>query len=201
MDVLWEQLVASHAPGNVGVLSSSLGVNVGRPPVAPDPKSFREGQYTDLLGFFYDGLRAEYYKSKYVHWFLVLESLEYSTRYKRQFESSRLFGQGDQRAIREIADTLSDSVKRSALLNVLTRTASPRPAKLVQVLKDIGISSYWFAEQETPISEGIVRSLIESRNYVVHTSSEFDKTLLWAHLFPIARAVVKRAMEDPQLLA
>lgn len=53
-------------------------------------KSGLRAYHTDVAQFYYDGLRAEHEKSKYFHWFLILEHLENTSAYKK-INKTKLF--------------------------------------------------------------------------------------------------------------
>lgn len=97
--------------------------------------------YHDLLRFYFDGLRAEHKKSKYFHWFLILEYLENSQIYKTQFSSNTLFDKHETAELSRVADKMSNEVKKSAVLKLLSRTKEPRNYKLLRILNEIGINS------------------------------------------------------------
>lgn len=156
--------------------------------------------YNDLLRFYFDGLKAEYDKSKYFHWFLILEKLENSEKYKRMFNCQGLFSDKEKQAIRSVADTMDSSVKKSALLNILGRTEKQRSLKLLEILSEIGISKYKYLMEEKDITEETIKNLTRGRNALFHTGSTIETGTLYFQLFPIATQVINALLENPNCL-
>jgi len=147
-------------------------------------------EYIELLKFYYDGLRAEHKKSKYFHWFLILEYLEGTERYKRMFDSNKLFTKDEETKIREVADCMSDNIKKGAILNLLSRTKEFRNRKLLLLLNEIGIKSYKSMGKDTELSEVTIRDITNGRNSLFHKGTTFPNSTLWFHLLPIVREVI-----------
>ncbi|MCI5121402.1 MAG: hypothetical protein D3908_09485, partial [Candidatus Electrothrix sp. AUS4] len=98
-----------------------------------DEKSLLHISACDITQFYYDGLVAEYPKSKYFHWFLILESLEHSDLYKKMF-NDRLFDDTEEKAVRDLAEQMNDGTKKGAILQLLSRTKEVRKTKLLKLL-------------------------------------------------------------------
>ncbi|SDX61901.1 hypothetical protein SAMN05421783_1433 [Thiocapsa roseopersicina] len=149
--------------------------------------------YHDLLRFHFDGLRAEHKKSKYFHWFLILEYLENSQIYKTQFSSNTLFDKHETAELSRVADKMSNEVKKSAVLKLLSRTKEPRNYKLLRILNEIGINSIRtdYGTKELEISEEIINKITKGRNALFHGSSEFPEHILWTILFPLVNQIAE----------
>ncbi len=94
-----------------------------------------------LLDFYYEGLRTELEKSKFFHWFHVLEFLEESELYKRKFNSERLFSPEEVTQIKTLAKSMDSDRKRGIITGVLRHTAKNREEKIFELLTDMGITS------------------------------------------------------------
>ncbi|OKQ17087.1 hypothetical protein [Vibrio antiquarius] len=68
---------------------------------------FSSVQETDLLNHYYNGLKAEGEKSKFFHFFLILEILEGSDLYKKNFPDGTLFSEDEKVEIREFSQNFS----------------------------------------------------------------------------------------------
>lgn len=157
-------------------------------------------EYKDIFRNYYDGIKANYIKSKYFHWFLILEAIEYSELYKRE-HSERLFTASEMNMVEELANKFpSGSVKRSAILNLKTRTSKSRKDKLYETLCKIGVRDYLGSIETHEMNLDTVSRIIDFRNQLFHKSTNFDEALLWEHLFPIVRAVVELSVENSKLL-
>lgn len=179
--------------------SDSIGLKSTRP-VNLDESDWQNTSYHDLHRFYFDGLRAGHKKSKYFHWFLVFEYLENSDKYKSLFNHNKLFCAEERQAISEMADTMSDDTKKGALKHLLSRTKEPRSVKLLQMLEYFEIHSYRSMSTERELTEDIVKSIINGRNSIFHTGSDFPESTLWFDLFPIATLVVEKVAKNPAIL-
>lgn len=180
-------------------VTDSLAINATRTIDLSD-KNLPGAVHTELMRFYVDGLRAEHTKSKYFHWFLILEYLENSMRYKAMFSSNRLFDDAETRIIREAADRMSDGTRKGALLNLLSRTREFRVAKITKMLVCLGIASLPGFSQTVPLTEEVMKGIIEGRNALFHSGSEISETVLWQHLFPLATLVVEYVSCNPACL-
>lgn len=184
-----------HRPG----ISYSVGASVKRNLNLAET-DWESAFPNEVLHFYCDGLKAEGDKSKYFHWFLILEYMENSPKYKEMFDGSKLFDEEDQKEIKDVAERMSNNTKKSALLNLLSRTKEVRSAKLLKILKHLGISTYKSSGKEMELTESIVGDIIQKRNTLFHSGTEFDDSVLWAHLFPLVTLVVDRIMKNPNVL-
>ncbi len=158
------------------------------------------GGYHDILRFYYDGLRAEHAKSKYFHWFLILEYLENSKKYKKLFNSNKLFDENEKIILKEVADKMSDGVKKGAILNLLSRTKEFRNYKLFNLVQRLGITKVTFVGKSTKISESIIKTIIDGRNSLFHSGKEFPEDVLWNSLFPLVTQIVEIVSSDSTCL-
>lgn len=67
--------------------------------------------YNEILDYYYSGLRAENEKSKFFHWFLIVEYLEGSNLYSKLFPSGTMFTEDENNAIKSLASQLSNDKK------------------------------------------------------------------------------------------
>ncbi len=157
-------------------------------------------KYNDLLHFYFDGLRAEHKKSKYFHWFLVLEYLEHSQKYKKLFNNKKLFDLTEAREIEVAANKMSDGTKKGAVLTLLSRTKDSRNSKLLQILNQLSIKNLKLFGKEVELTEETVKSIITGRNVLFHTGSAFPEFTLWNSLFPLVTGVVEYVSCNPGCL-
>lgn len=148
------------------------------------------GSYHDVLRFYYAGLRAEHAKSKYFHWFLILEYLEQSAKYKLLFDSNKLFNEHEQILLREVADKMNDGMKRGAILNLLSRTKESRNYKLFKLILELGIKEVASVKQSTKVSEKMIKTIVNGRNSLFHSGKTFSEEILWNSMFPLVTQVV-----------
>lgn len=94
----------------------------------------------DVISIYRNGLKAESEKSKFFHWFLILEFLEGTPLYSQMFPKGSMFNDEEISKIRVLASTLPND-KKGILLSVLTRTSEYRGQKLSDLLANIGITS------------------------------------------------------------
>jgi hypothetical protein len=106
--------------------------------VAFSDRHDKDRRHHDVLRFYFGGLSAEDKKSKYFHWFLVLECLEHSPGYKQRF-SRKLFDSEEEQRLRKIAGELNDDSKKSAILGLLARTKYSRSRKLFEFVRAVGL--------------------------------------------------------------
>jgi len=147
--------------------------------------------YHDLLRFYFDGLRAEHKKSKYFHWFLILEFLENSEKYKAMFNSNKLFDEDETQQLKEAANQMSDGVKKGAILNLLSRTKEFRNYKLLKMINTFGITHINALGTTEEISEVTIKCLSDGRNALFHSGTDFPEPILWNILFPLVTQIVE----------
>lgn len=109
-----------------------------------------ENEYNNVIfDNYYDGIRATHCKSKYFHWFLIIEVIEHSKLYQRKFKE-KLFDADELEAIAKQFE--NDKTKREAILGLTGRTKKQRAEKLHEVLQEIGIGSYQFNAEKHELS-------------------------------------------------
>lgn len=172
-------------------LSERLSITSTRPLQILE-KDFYDANYTDILRFYFDGLRAEHKKSKYFHWFLILEYLENSDKYKQMFSHDKLFNQAESKIIDDAANKMSDGTKKGAVKNLLSRTREFRSAKLLKIINAIGITTYLLNGQSIELIEETLKTITVKRNEIFHNGSSFPEDILWNHLFPLATLIVEK---------
>lgn len=171
-------------------LSEALDISSTRT-VTLEEEKVSLGSYHDILRFYFDGLRAEHDKSKYFHWFLILEYLENSEKYKALFNSNKLFDENESEQIRDVATKMSDGVKKGAVLNLLSRTKEFRNYKLHKMISAFGITSISALGETADISEETIKRITEGRNALFHNGSNFPELILWNILFPLVTQIVE----------
>ena len=170
-------------------ISDALAISSTRKVTLEEEEVLR-GSYHDVLRFYYDGLRAEHAKSKYFHWFLILEYLENSRKYRALFDSNKLFDENEKVMLKEVADKMSDGVKKGAILNLLSRTKEFRNYKLLNLIQELGITEVAFGGKSTAVSEGMIKTIVDGRNSLFHSGEAFPEAALWGSLFPLVTQVV-----------
>jgi hypothetical protein len=154
--------------------------------------NWQNALHGDILRFYFDGLRAEHKKSKYFHWFLVLEYLEKSKKYTQMFSLEKLFTDAESKIIEDAASKMGDNIKKSAIKNLLSRTREFRSTKLLKFINEIGITSYTSNGGLVTPTEETIASITQGRNAIFHSGSSFPDDALWNDLFPLATAVVEQ---------
>lgn len=201
---IWFEFRAEYIPeehetfhGGVGMrdalmIESTLTVDLAK-------KNLPGAKHSELLRFYFDGLRAEHKKSKYFHWFLVLEYLENSKRYRDLFAANRLFNEEESRILRDVADKMAGP-KKGAILNLLSRTREFRSHKLLKMLEHLGIFNVVTFGATAPITEEMIKAITDGRNSLFHSGSEIPESVLWCQLFPLATLIVECVSSDPTCL-
>jgi len=191
--------VSSAEPSSPIHLSDAVALLSTRPFNLLD-KDIAGATYNDLLSFYFDGLKAGHKKSKYFHWFLILEYLENSNKYRNLFNVNKLFDEDEIRLINDVAGKMSNSTKKGAILNLLSRTKEFRDAKLLKMLNHLSINNYNSLGKCIELTEDTIKWIIQGRNSLFHSGSEFPDIALWAHLFPLVTLVVKYVSSNPHAL-
>lgn len=158
-----------------------------------------EVSYNEVLDYYYNGLTAESGKSKFFHWFLIIEYLEGCGLYSELFPSGTMFSEGESNSIRCLANNFSND-KRNVLLSVLTRTALFRNQKLFKLLSQLGITQLKTIIGVQSITLDIVKSVTTARNKIFHRGNEFPNDILWNSLFPLVTLIVEKIIQDPNCI-
>ena len=155
-------------------------------------------EYNDVIfDSYYNGIKANHYTSKYFHWFLIIEAIEHSELYKREFREY-LFHSGELDAIAE--QFKDNEIKRNAITGLKNRTIKSRKEKLYEILQKMGITSYRFHNKDHALSLDIIDKMIKFRNSLFHRGDKLDELFVWNNFFPIIRDVVRLLSEYPTLL-
>jgi len=156
--------------------------------------------YNPLLEFFFNGVKAQDIKSKFFHWFLILEHLEELQEYKIRWKKDRLFSKIEQSKIKEFANNFNDHEKKGLIRGVLLKTKKSRAEKLYTFLREIGIETYPKGFSKQILTVGNIRNILNIRNKLFHEGKTFDPNILWTHLFPLVRKVVETSFSNQILL-
>lgn len=149
----------------------------------------------EMVNVYHNGLKAESERSKFFHWFLILEFLEDSPLYSQMFPKGSMFSEEESEKIRELANTFPDK-KKSILLNILTRTSEYRNEKLSNLLARIDVKSIDSVQGSQQVSIDTIKEIIEARNKLFHRGSEFPTNVLWHKLFPIVTSIVEKLIYE-----
>jgi hypothetical protein len=158
-----------------------------------------KAHYNELLVYYYNGLKAESEKSKFFHWFLIVESIEGSKRYAKLFPSGTLFTEEEGESIRALANSLSND-KKSILLSVLKRTSESRNSKLLRILGELGIDHLTSMVGTKSVTLDTVKSVTAARNKLFHRGDEFPINTLWFILFPLVTKIIETIIYDPSCI-
>ena len=155
-------------------------------------------EYIDVIfNNYYNGIKTNDFKSKYFHWFLILEAIEKSDAYKRAFVA-RLF---DKIELEDIAKKFkTGDAKYNAIMNLKDRLMLPRKERLYKMLLKMGVQTYRSFEEDVTLSVDTVEKIIRYRNELFHEGGANDEWFVWRHLFPIVRTVIELLMKNPNLL-
>ena len=150
-----------------------------------------------IFNNYYNGIKANDFKSKYFHWFLILEAIEKSDAYKRAF-AERLF---DKTELEDIAKKFKKgTAKYNAIMNLKDRLMQSRKERLYKMLLKMGVQTYRLFEKDFTLSVDTVEQIIRYRNELFHEGGANDEWFVWRHLFPIVRTVIELLMKNPNLL-
>lgn len=170
-------------------ISDSLSIESTRS-ISFNHASIESIHHNELLDYYYNGLRAESEKSKFFHWFLIVESLEGSARCSEIFPNGTMFSNEEKESIKELAGSFGHD-KKNALLSVLTRTSEFRNQKLLQFLAELDIKEISSMQGTHPITIDTIKSITSARNKLFHKGAEFPTNTLWFNLFPIVTQIVE----------
>jgi hypothetical protein len=149
--------------------------------------------YNPLIQMYADGLRANAPKSKFFHWFVILEEfIEKNDRLNAGF--SPLYDESERQKIRQLADGFSGP-KKSRLIQQTSATREARNAKLAAMLAKLGAGELGWRDRQVIYTPEVCAKLIKQRNTLFHSSAYLDDDLLWNHLFPLVTALSRRSAE------
>jgi hypothetical protein len=194
------QLDESGQQADIGLtLSDSLSISSTRT-VSFDGSLAFDSNYHDLFRFYFDGLRAEHKKSKYFHWFLILEFLEKTEKYKAMFDSNKLFDESEVQQLEDVANKMGNGVKKSAVLQLLSRTKEFRYPKLLQLINSLGINNITSLGKTETITEETIKRIVDGRNKLFHSGTDVSEATLWFELFPLTTQLVEYIYCNPECL-
>jgi len=153
----------------------------------------------DVVSVYRNGLKAESERSKFFHWFLILEFVEGTPLYFQMFPKGSMFNVEEVEKIRKLANTLPND-KKGILLSVLSRTSEYRGKKLSDLLNRIGVSNISNTQGTHKVSIDTIKEIIGARNKLFHHGREFPTEILWLKLFPIVTAVVGKLIYERQCI-
>jgi hypothetical protein len=189
-----------HIEADSGGIDDKLGMGFGvafdfstinfKPPI----------KYQLFFELFYEGSRSEMPNSKFFHWFLILEQLEYSQKYKTKFsQAPHVFSKEEQAKIRQIADNYTDGKKRNLILSILNPkyTVKNRPDKLYEFITDtLNIKSYRMCLETQDIDKATIADILKARHSLFHPGKSIDQTILWCRLYPLVIEIMKKLIID-----
>ena len=149
-----------------------------------------------IFSNYYNGIKANDVVSKYFHWFLIIEVIEKSSRYEREF-TELLFEPNELDAV---AKQFKSQAKSNAIKSLKGRTKKSRKEKLYEILQAIGVKEYSAYDEKYCLSLETVNKIIDYRNSLFHRGEKFDEIFMWHHFFPIVREIVDLLLNNPKLL-
>lgn len=156
--------------------------------------------HESLLDLFYEGVRSELPKSKYFHWFLILEHLEKSESYKNQYVSTgSLFSEKEKSEIKELAGKMDSDRKKNIILGSLQSkyTNKNREEKMYHFLENtLCINSIKIGINNECIEMPLVTKIIKVRHSLFHSGKTLDEKILWFKLYPLVVEVLKKLIID-----
>lgn len=159
-----------------------------------------QNNHEGLLDLFYEGARSELPKSKYFHWFLIMEHLEKSENYKRQYESTdSLFSEEEKSEIKKFAETMDSDRKKDIILGALQPkyTKKNREEKMYHFLdKTLCINLIKVGIETKEVDKNHVKDIIGVRHSLFHTGKTLDEKILWFKLYPLVVEVLKKLIID-----
>ena len=164
-----------------------------------DAKAFIEVFNHEMLDIYRNGLKAESERSKFFHWFLILEYLEGTPLYSQMFPKGSMFSEEEAQKIRDLAGTLSND-KKGIVLSVLSRTFEYRGKKLSDLLVRIGVEKISSMQGDHKISVDTIKEIIGARNKLFHRGTDFPANVLWFKLFPIVSSVIEKLIYEPHCI-
>ncbi|MBD3668376.1 MAG: hypothetical protein HUJ16_10470 [Kangiella sp.] len=157
--------------------------------------------YNELLDFYFSGLKAESEKSKFFHWFMIIESLEGCERYSEMFPKGTMFTEAEKEKIKSLANTFSNSNgKNNALMSVLAKTSASRAEKLFEFISALGIKELNNMHKINPVTLKVIQSIINARNRLFHRGSKFSTKVLWCEVFPLVTKIVELTTNNESCL-
>jgi hypothetical protein len=158
--------------------------------------SLKSTKYQELVELFYEGTRSELPKSKYFHWFLILEHLECSNKYTEQFKQvNHVFSEQKQLRIRKVAAKCKSEREKNLILNILQPkyTLKNRHDKLYEFIVDtLNISSFKVGLKTEVIDKQTISEIVTTRHSLFHPGVSFNEAILWFKLYPLVVEILKK---------
>ncbi len=158
--------------------------------------ALKSTEYQGLIELFYEGTRSELPKSKYFHWFLILEHLEYSNKYKEKFkQENHTFSEQEQLRIRNLAAKCDSKRKKDLILNILQPkyTLKNRQEKLYEFIVDtLNITSFKVGLKTEAMDKQTISEIFTTRNSLFHPGVSFNEAILWFKLYPLVVEILKK---------
>ena len=145
--------------------------------------------YSFDIELFYHGLMSNNNKSKFFHFFSILENLENSKDYLNYFNKNLLFSIEEISNIRKFAGSF-DIRKKEIICKNLTATKLTRIDKLFSYLQKMNLECI----QNGKVTIIDIKNIISQRNKLYHSSECFDTGLVYDKLFPLVREMVIRQL-------
>lgn len=158
-------------------------------------------QYHEILEFYYDGVKAAHEKSKFFHWYLIIEYLEHSMRYRNKYADSRLFSGQDLIDLESFSGQFSNASLRSSILSLKHKKALKKEDMIFNMLADIGITTISYHKNQVVLTSQHIKMMIDARNKLVHKNSKIPDNLLWVTVFPLVTKIVELLLKDPDCLS
>jgi hypothetical protein len=166
----------------------------------PQPLSAKilEGlKSSPLAEIFVDGMRAPDAKSKFIHWFVMVEELERCSEFDPLFE--RLFSSDQIHAVVSSGRLTVVQVDRfKGWANGRNLTLQGRVEKLRMIFEEIGITTLKTINGPVAVTTELLKSLVEQRNKVAHRGSKIDVTAVYTVLFALSREALAYLMKRDQ---
>jgi hypothetical protein len=148
--------------------------------------------YSFLVESFYHGLMSNNNKSKYFNFFVIIEHIENSSKFRNSFKEDLLFNEEEKYIICNFIKQFGEH-KKSILANILTKTRLSRKEKLFRYLSGLHlpcIDSYQIKLED-------IDNIIDQRNKLFHSSEKFNLNILYDKLFPLVKEIViKNYMQE-----
>jgi hypothetical protein len=148
--------------------------------------------YSFIVESFYHGLMSNNNKSKYFNFFVVIEHIENSKKFRSLFKGDLLFNEEEKYIIRNFIKQF-DEHKTSTLANILAKTRLSRREKLFQYLSGLHLPCI----DNHQIKLDDIDNIIDQRNKLFHSSEKFNSNILYDKLFPLVKEIViKNYMQE-----
>jgi len=141
--------------------------------------------YSFDVELFYHGLMANNAKSKFFHFFTIIELLEGSGDFRKQFDGDLLFSTEEINDIKYFGDKFHDR-KKKHIHKILNITKMNREEKLFLYLQ--GLNLECINSKQIVIKD--IENIISQRNKLYHGSKFFDSNIVYGKLFPLVREII-----------